>query len=172
MAHKVRQPSQLLVPVKDTSGDFYEEERQPEAHKIRFINFRLGKEWYGVEISKVKDVSKVSEVVYLPCAPSHISGIVNLRGNILSITDLKNLFGLLPTIFTKESRILVISSGEFETGIIVDAISDVIDVELKNIDPPLETLEPQHAEYITGECKIGDIFFAILKVEKIFALKG
>ena len=151
--------------------DFYDEERRPEARKLRFINFRLGKEWYGVEISKVKDVAKIFELTYLPCAPAHIAGIVNLRGNILSITDLKKIFGLTPLPIGRESRILVIRANEFETGIVVDEISKVADVELNNIAPPLETLDPERAEYIVGECKSGDVFFAILNVEKIFALK-
>lgn len=156
---------------QDACRDFYEDERKPEARKISFINFRLGKEWYGVEISKVKDVAKVADIAYLPCAPGHICGIMNLRGNILSVTDLKKIFGLSPAPLTKESRILVICSGELETSIVVDAVSKVVDVELNNIDPPLETLESERAEYIVGECKIGDVFFAILNAEKIFALR-
>lgn len=151
--------------------DFYDEERRPQARKLRFINFRLGKEWYGVEISKVKDVAKLFELTCLPCAPAHIAGVVNLRGNILSITDLKKIFGLTPLPISKESRILVICANEFETGIVVDEISKVVDVDLNNIDPPLETLDPERAEYILGECKSEDVFFAILNVEKIFALK-
>lgn len=172
MKPNLKQDKNLTEASEDLYKDFYEEERRTEARKISFINFRLGKEWYGVEISKVKDVAGIPEVTYLPGAPPYISGIVNLRGNILSITDLKKLFGLAPAPFTKEGRILVIYAGGFETGIIVDEVSKVAEVELNNIDPPLDTLEAEGADYIVGECKIGGIFFAILKVEKIFALKG
>ena len=172
MKNKLDQNKESLKAAGELYKDFYEEERRPEAQKISFINFRLGREWYGVEISKVKAVAAVSEVTYLPCVPPYIAGIVNLRGNILSITDLKQLLGLVASPFTKDNRILVITSSEFETGIIVDEVSKVIEVELNNIDPPLDTLEAERADYIVGECKIGDIFFAILKVEKSFALNG
>lgn len=173
MKNKLKQgKNSTEAPPEELYEDFYEEERRPEVHKMSFINFRLGREWYGIEISKVKDVAAVSGVTSFPCASPHISGIVNFKGNILSITDLKQLFGLAPSPLTKDSRILVIASGEFETGIIVDEVSKVVEVELNNIDPPLDTLEAERADYIVGECKIGDIFFAILKVERIFALKG
>lgn len=148
------------------------EEQKPPAPKIQFINFLLGKEWYGVEISHVSGVCRLFTATHLPCAPDYIGGIVNLRGNILSITDLKKIFGLPATPSTQENRIVVLQSGGFETGIIVDKISNVVDVELAKIDPPLETLEPDKAEFIIGECKLGETFFAILNVEKIFALRG
>lgn len=172
MKPKLKEDKRSREASGEVYKDFYEEERGLEARRISFINFRLGKEWYGVEISKVKDVAKVCEIIELPGAPAYISGIVNLRGNILSITDLKKLFGLAPSPFTKDSRILVVYAGEFETGIIADEVSKVSEVELSNIDPPLDTFEAERADYIVGECKIGDIFFAILKVERIFALRG
>lgn len=160
------------VPELDrgSNRDFYNEEKPPQINKIQFVNFLLGKEWYGVEISRVRDVTMVSEVTDLPCAPNYITGIANLRGNILSITDLKKIFGLEPTPLTKESRFLVLEIGELNTGVIVDGVSKVIDVALNKIDPALETLEPERAEYIKGVCKSDDVFFAILNVERIFAL--
>lgn len=163
--------NESLSPGPDLDLAFYDDERKPQVRKTQFVNFLLGNEWYAVEISHVSHICRVFEITPLPCAPNHIAGIVNLRGNILSVTDLKKLFGLLPVALTKESRIVVLSVGGIETGIVVDKISNVIDVDLAKIDPPLETLEPEKAEFIIGECKLDSVFFAILNAEKILALK-
>ncbi|PIQ89333.1 MAG: hypothetical protein COV72_03540 [Candidatus Omnitrophica bacterium CG11_big_fil_rev_8_21_14_0_20_42_13] len=155
-----------------SSIDFYEDENRPRERRIKFVTFSLGKEWYGIEISKVKDVSMLAEVVRLPCVADYISGIVNLRGNIISVTDLRKLLGLSHAALTKNSRLLVINSREIETGIIVEDTPKVVDVELSKIDPPLEIFDQERAEYIVGVCKLEDIFFAILNVEKILSVRN
>ncbi|HDZ77472.1 MAG TPA: hypothetical protein ENH41_05260 [Candidatus Omnitrophica bacterium] len=162
---------QVLEAGVELIPDLYEEGGKPKKSKLQFISFVLGNEWYGVEISKIKDVSALSTITYLPCAPLHIAGIVNLRGNIVSVTDLRKLLGLSPVPTTKESHILVIQAGEFETTIVVDRTPKAMEIELSKIDPPLETLDPSRAEYIVGVCKLKNIFFAILNVEKILAFK-
>jgi len=114
----------------------------------------------------------LAEVVRLPCVADYISGIVNLRGNIISVTDLRKLLGLSHAALTKNSRLLVINSREIETGIIVEDTPKVVDVELSKIDPPLEIFDQERAEYIVGVCKLEDIFFAILNVEKILSVRN
>lgn len=162
---------QAVVAGAELIPDLYAEWSKPKKPRVQFISFALSSEWYGVEISKIKDVSAFSAITYLPCAPRHITGIVNLQGNIVSVTDLRKMLGLGPVAMTNESHLLVIQSGEFETAIVVDKTPKAVDVELSIIDPPPETLDPSRAEYIVGVSKLKDIFFAILNVERILAFK-
>ena len=146
--------------------DFYEE-KPPEEEKRQLVNFYLGKEWYGIEITSVKEMVKVPSITYLPGAPSHILGVINLRGNILSVTDPKKIFGLNATKPLPSSRIIVIEHGHIETGILVDKVGGTLYVPVAKIDPPMVTLAGPAAEYIEGESEIEGKLLGILKVEKL-----
>jgi chemotaxis signal transduction protein len=82
---------EIAQAVKDTAPDKEDlyERAAPKEKNLQLIVFRLTREWYGVEITKVKEVIKVGKITYLPSCPEHIAGIVNLRGYILSVTDLR-----------------------------------------------------------------------------------
>jgi len=150
--------------------DLYDAEEIKE-DSIQIIVFRMGKEWYGVEVLKVREVVKLGKISYLPSVPDHILGIINLRGNILSVTDLKKIFVLPQTETTENTRLVIIKSGKLETGILADEVNDVIEIPKSKIDPSLATIEAGRAEYIQGECKIGDKLVGILKAEEILELK-
>lgn len=134
---------------------------------MQLVIFRISREWYGVEITKVKKVLKLESITYLPSAPEYIAGIVNFKGNILSVTDLKNIFGLHSGALTGKSRLVVIESGILETGLLTDEVAEAVEIPLKKIDPPLTTIPSERIEYLEGECKVDDKLVGILKVEKI-----
>jgi purine-binding chemotaxis protein CheW len=147
-------------------GDLYEREELKE-ETLQLVVFRLAREWYGVEITKVKEVIKVGKITYLPSSPEHIAGIINLRGNILSVTDLKAIFSLPYEEQTEKTRIIAIESGILETGFLVDEVVESIEVPVSKIDPALLTLPVEGAKYIEGQCKVGDKLIALISVEKI-----
>ncbi|MEK6728072.1 MAG: chemotaxis protein CheW [Candidatus Omnitrophota bacterium] len=149
-------------------ADIYERQ-EPKEETRQFIIFRISSEWYALEIIKVRGITKIDKITYLPSAPGYISGIVNLRGNILSVTDLKTIFGLAQEELTEKSRLIVIEFGPLETGLLVDEVACVADVAVTRIDPTLTTLPPEKAGYIEGEFKLEDRLVGILKVEKILA---
>ncbi len=146
--------------------DLYETPKIKE-EAIQLVVFRLGSEWYGVEITKVKEVIKVKDMTYLPSAPEYIAGIVSLRGNILSITDLRKFLGLPQEEPSGKPRPVVVVSGDFEMGFLVDEVAEATDVAVSKIAPPLTTISPEKVDYIEGQCQIGNKLIAILKVEKI-----
>jgi purine-binding chemotaxis protein CheW len=146
--------------------DLYEREA-PREETLQLIVFRLAREWYGVEITKVKEVIKVGKITYLPSCPEHISGIVNLRGYILSVTDLKPILGLPHEEPTEKTRIIAIESGIFETGFLVDEVVASIEVPVSKIELALLTLPAERAKYLEGQCKVDDKLIAIVNVEKV-----
>lgn len=146
--------------------DLYEKEDAKE-ETVQLVVLRLCNEWYGVEITRVKEVIKVDNLTYLPSSPEYIAGIVNLRGNILSVTDLKRIFDLPYEEQTEKSRLVVIENGILETGLLSDEVLEALEVPAGRIDPTLTTIPPDRADYIEGECKMDDKLIGILKVEKI-----
>jgi purine-binding chemotaxis protein CheW len=151
--------------------DFYDRE-EPKENTLQFIVFRLAREWYGVEITKVKEVIKAGKITYLPSSPEHIAGIVNLRGNILSVTDLKTIFSLPHEEKTEKTRIIAVESGILETGFLVDEVLESVEVPVSKIEPALLTLPAQGAKYIEGQCKVENKLIALISVEKVLEKRG
>jgi purine-binding chemotaxis protein CheW len=158
--------AKAVEDVDSYAQDLYEREA-PEEETLQLVVFRLNREWYGVEITKVKEVIKMGKITYLPSCPEHIAGIVNLRGYILSVTDLKPIFGLPHEEPTEKTRIIAIESGIFETGLLVDEVVASIEVPLSKIELALLTLPVERAKYLEGQCKADDKLIAIVNVEKV-----
>jgi chemotaxis signal transduction protein len=163
-------PTTLEEMVYD-EDDLYER-KDPEEKTQQFIVFRLAGEWYGVEITKVKEIINVVKVTYLPSSPEHIAGIVSLRGNILSVTDLKAVFRLPNEAPTGKTRIIAVESGIFETGLLVDEVLESIEVPVSKIEPPLLTLPAERRRYIVGQCRAGSRLVALISIEMILQKKG
>jgi purine-binding chemotaxis protein CheW len=146
--------------------DLYEREELKE-ETLQLVVFRLAREWYGVEITKVKEVIKAGKITYLPSSPEHIAGIINLRGYILSVTDLKTIFSLTHEEPTAKTRIIAIESGILETGFLVDEVVESIEVPVSKIELGLLTIPAEGAKYIEGQCKVDDKLIALVNVEKV-----
>lgn len=149
------------------SSDILYQESKKDEENFQFISFLVDKEWYGIEIIKVKEIIKVPQITYLPSTPNFIAGICNLRGNILTVINIKRIFGLSDTPLTAESRVVVVESGKITLGFLVDSVSEVIELPKTAIDDPLVTLEGEKGEYIVGETKIEDKLVAILDADKL-----
>ena len=164
----------ILEPVEEMAHykeELYEREELKE-ETFQIVVFRLGREWYGVEITKVKEVIRTGKITYLPSSPEHIAGIVTRRGNILSVTDLKTTFGLPHEGPTEQARIIAIESGIFETGFLVDEVVESMQVPASKIEPALLTLPGEGGKYIEGECRVNNKLIALVNVEKVLEKKA
>jgi purine-binding chemotaxis protein CheW len=170
-------PSQRIEKIAETKEDTapYEEDlyerEEPKEEALHLIVFRLAREWYGVEITKVKEIIKAGKITYLPSSPESIAGIVNLRGNILSITDLKTIFSLPYEESSEKARIIAIESGVFETGLLVDEVVESIEVPVRKIEPPLLSIPEERREYVEGQCHVNNKLIALISVEKVLENK-
>jgi purine-binding chemotaxis protein CheW len=172
-AMKKELPSERMDEIAETveglhyaKEDLYEREELKEQTR-QIVVLRLSREWYGVEITNVKEVTRVGKITYLPSSPEYIAGIVNLRGKILSITDLKTMMGLAHEEPTDKARIIAVESGILETGLLVDEVVESIEVPISKIEPPLVTLRAEQSEYIQGQCKVDDKLIALISIERI-----
>jgi purine-binding chemotaxis protein CheW len=157
---------QKIEDISNYKDEIYERE-DPKGKTLQLVVFRLSGEWYGVEITKVKEVIKVGKIAYLPSSPEHIAGIINLRGYILSVTDLKTIFSLPREERTEKARIIAIESGALETGLLVDEVVESVEVPVSKIELALLTIPVEGAKYLDGQCKLNDKLIALINVEKV-----
>jgi purine-binding chemotaxis protein CheW len=151
--------------------EFYEEKTVVE-EKRQAIVFYLGTEFYGIEIARLKEVVKVPPITYLPGVSSYVLGVINLRGNILTVIDLKRIFGSgVNQVESSLNRIVVVENNGIEKGILVDKVIGTLDIPIAKIDPPMATLGGPAAEYIEGESEIEGKLLGLLNVDKIILAK-
>lgn len=150
-------------------GEIPEGERRPKP-QIRLVPFSLADEWYAVDIEYVHEVLKIPSITKVPGIPNFILGVVNIRGNITSVTDLKKLFSLAETEINSESRIIVIRASKKTTGILVDSVGKALLLPLDSLQPALSTISEINADYIKGEIKLQDgRLLTILDMERIMS---
>ncbi len=135
------------------------------------LTFRLGEERYGVDILRVQEIRGWSPVTRMPKAPSHVLGVLNLRGAIVPVIDLRRRFGLKPAEFTSLTVIIVLSmeteSGRREFGLVVDGVSDVVDVRPQDLQPVPNVAGRQDVDFLQGLATIQDQMVMLLDVNRL-----
>ncbi len=160
--------------------EMYDKQESKE-ETVLLVVLRLSSEWYGVDILKTREIVLPEKITFLPSAPAFVEGVINLRGNILAVTNLKKVFGLpagevstgissqASSSISSQTKIVVLQSGVLETGLLADEVTEIVEVPVKQIEPPLATLSPEKAAYIQGECRLANRFIGVLNVEKILS---
>ncbi len=142
-------------------------EEEEKEEKVNVVILILNDEWYGIPVENVREILKRGEITRVPCAPPEVIGIINLRGEIISIIDLKKVLGLELTSSALGSQIIIVQVSDLKFGLLVDFVSDLVGVNIKSLESPLPTIEKAKAEYIYGEIIIDKRLVGILNVEKI-----
>lgn len=124
--------------------------------ELKVIVFALANEEYGIEVDKVRTIERLSPITRVPKTPSFIKGVINLRGIVVPVIDLRGRFGLSETASTENSRIIVVAVAEMEVGFIVDSANDVIDIDTDTIDSPPEIVGGVKAKYLRGIARLGE----------------
>lgn len=132
----------------------------------QFLTFALGQEEYGVEILKIQEIKGFAAITPLPNAPTFLKGVLNLRGTIVPIIDLRKKFGLPEVELTKFTVIVVVQVQGKITGFIVDAVSDVLDVAGTDIQPTPD-LHQVDTTCINGLAKVGEKLVILVDIEKV-----
>jgi purine-binding chemotaxis protein CheW len=147
----------------DTGND----KQQFSGEKIKVVSFRLGTEEYGVDIAQAQEVIRMVEITHVPRAPRFMEGVINLRGQLIPIIDLRTRFGMARIEKTKSSRIVVTDIGSKRVGIIVDSVSEVIDIPIENIEDAPEMIAGIGTEYIQGVGKVADRLIIMLDLTMV-----
>ncbi|MDA8388699.1 MAG: chemotaxis protein CheW [Nitrospiraceae bacterium] len=134
-----------------------EPEKEAAGEEMEIIEFLLARERYGIEISYVREAYHLSDLVPVPCTPVFVSGIINVRGRIVSVIDLKKFFELPEKGLGDLNRVIILRSEEMEFGILADAILDVRKIPVKGLQPSLPTLGGVREEYLRGIARDGTV---------------
>lgn len=137
------------------------------AKDLQLVGFRVGKEIFGVPINLVHEIVRVPEITAVPDAPECIEGVINLRGKIISIVDLRKRFGETQIEASRKNRILVAEIDNKMVGLIVDAASEVIRLPESEIEAPPEIFEESDVKYVTGVGKLNGRLVILIDLTKI-----
>ncbi len=135
--------------------------------ELKVIVFALADEEYGVEVEKVKTIERMMPMTRVPKTYSFVKGVINLRGVVVPVIDLRGRFGLPEQEYTDNSRIVIIAVNDMEVGLIVDSANDVIDVDSDAIQDPPEIVGGVRAKYLQGVAKLGDRLLVLLNLQEV-----
>lgn len=123
---------------------------------IKVIVFKLGSEEYGIEVEKVQTIERLMPITRVPKTYSFIKGVINLRGVVIPVINLRGRFGIEESEPTDQTRVIIVSVNEMEVGFIVDSANDVIDLDRNSINTPPDVVGGIKAKYLDGVAKIGE----------------
>jgi len=136
---------------------------------LQLVSFNVGSEEFGVDILKVHEINRMTEITRVPKAPEFVEGVINLRGKIIPIIDLRKRFGMEQKDKDKNTRIVVVEINEQTIGFVVDSVSEVIRMPMENIDDAPELVTGIDADYIKGVGKLEKNLLILLDLEKVMS---
>jgi purine-binding chemotaxis protein CheW len=149
-------------------ADSYEVESSASGER-QIVAFSLGTETYGVDIASVREIIPIQRIVSVPRAPSFIEGIINLRGRVIPVLDLRKHFGFEQKKGDPNQRIVLVEAGSESIGVIVDAVSSVLRIPDDSVEAPASVIVGPEIEYINGIAKIDKDLVVLLDLTKIIS---
>ncbi len=135
--------------------------------EMKVIIFQLKDEEYAIEVDHVQSIERMQPVTRIPRTESYVTGVMNLRGVITPIVNLRTRFGIEEKEFDNSTRILVIKKDQVEIGFIVDGANDVLDIPLASIEPTPEVVGEVEVEYLRGVVKLDNRLVTLLELDSI-----
>ena len=139
----------------------------------KYLTFRLGSEEYGLEIMKVREIIGLMDITDVPRTPQHIRGVINLRGRIIPVLDLRTRFGMETILDSDETCIIVVETsseaGSTAMGILVDTVCEVMDIAEDDLEPPPTFGEEVDSSFIRGMAKCDDQVKILLNIGNILS---
>ena len=135
--------------------------------ELTVVGLQVGNETFGVPIAMVREIVRITEVTAVPNAPEYIEGVINLRGRIIPIMDLRKRFGQKHIQPHKRNRIVVVEMEDRHVGLVVQAASEVLKIPPSQIEAPQELFQEGELDYVTGVAKLGDRLVILLDLKMI-----
>lgn len=135
---------------------------------LQIVTFKLDEEEYGVDILKVQEINRMTEITAMPKAPFSVEGVINLRGKVIPVINLRKRFGLDIKEIDSQSRIIVVDIGA-TVGLIVDSVSEVLRISSDTIEPPPPITGGIGSEYIMGIGKLEDRLIILLDIDRLLS---
>ncbi|MEI7812366.1 MAG: chemotaxis protein CheW [Ignavibacteria bacterium] len=136
---------------------------------LQLVSFTIEKEEFGVDILKVQEINRMFQITKVPNSPSYVDGVINLRGRVIPVIDLRTKLGLSRKPHDKDTRIIVVDLSGKTIGFIVDKVKEVLRIPSNIIEPPPSIASGINTEYITAVGKLEDRLLILLDLEKIIS---
>ncbi len=137
----------------------------------QYLTFNVGKEFFGLDINSVHEIVSHDEITHIPMLPPHIPGVINLRDTAVPVIDLNYRFNNQPIALTKRTAIiivdLILSSRQAQIGLLVDSVSEVVNIAEKDIEPRPEFSSTINTDFINGITKLKNRFVIILNMQEV-----
>lgn len=134
---------------------------------LKLIVFQIKEKEYAIPVSQVRSIEKIEHITRVPSTVDFVKGVINLRGVVTPIIDLRSRFGLDEVVYSDNTRVIIVSLDETDVGLIVDAANDVIDIPTTSIEPPPDIVGVQEAEYVQGVVKIDRRLLILIDLVKV-----
>ena len=138
-----------------------------DTQKGKFLTFSVGREAYGIEIKFVTEIIGIQDITEVPELPNYVKGIINLRGKIIPVIDVRLRFKKQPKEYNDRTCIVVIEIKDISIGLIVDNVAEVINIDDNNIVPPPDIKTGFHNRYVRGIGKVGNEVKLLLDCDKL-----
>jgi purine-binding chemotaxis protein CheW len=139
----------------------------PVSEILQFVTFKVGNEEYAIDILKVQEINRIVDITPVPNSPHYIEGVINLRGRVIPVINLRKFFGLETKTSDTNSRIIVVDIG-IVLGVMVDSVSEVLRVSSDIVEPPPSMSVSISSEYIKGIGKLNDRLLILIDIDKLF----
>lgn len=136
---------------------------------VQWVTFRLDHEKYGIKVMQVQEVLRMTEIAPVPGAPDYVLGIINLRGNVVTVIDLRRRFGLMDKEADDSTRIVIIEADNQVVGILVDSVAEVADIRTSEIDTAPNVGNDESSKYIQGVSSQGEELLILVDVNKLLS---
>ena len=143
------------------------QQQDQKDQEIQWVTFRLDKEVYGIEVMQVQEVLRVTEITPVPGAPDYILGIINLRGNVVTVLDTRKRFGLPPKEIEDPSRIVIIESADQVVGMLVDSVAEGVYLRYSEIESSPNVGNEESSRFIQGVHSRNDSLLILVDVNKL-----
>jgi len=146
-----------------------EPQKKQDDELMQLVTFSIGEEEFGVDILKVQEIIRTMEITKVPKAPDFVEGVINLRGKVIPIIDLRRRFGLSSKEHDKHTRIIVIEINNMIVGFVVDSVSEVLRIPAGTVEPPPAVVAGMESEYISGVGKLQDRLLILLDLDRLLS---
>lgn len=136
---------------------------------IQLVTFKIGDEEFGVDILRVQEIIRMMPITKVPNAPAFVEGVINLRGKVIPIIDMRKRFGMATTEHDGHTRIKVMDLGDQTVGFVVDAVCEVLRIQESTVEPPPPVVAGIDSEYIRGVGKLENRLLILLDLDRLLS---
>ena len=140
-----------------------------EDEVLQWVTFQLENETYGINVMQVQEVLRYTEIAPVPGAPDYVLGIINLRGNVVTVIDTRQRFGLMNADITDNTRIVIIEADKQVVGILVDSVAEVVYLRQSEIETAPNVGNEESAKFIQGVCNKNNELLILVELDKMMS---